>query len=328
MEKSNLTTQTTSEMTINLNQLFGDAILNMYIVSNTQFLDTDQVDKIPACPGRFLEAVREALSAADIDPVFTLSFNNLKDYCECEASSLFNTLRKVDIIIGPNRESFETDIAHQHVASVEGCERCTVPTVKAITEDLISKILGASSLRVDNPDVHLHTYFSRDEINPRLLSKRILIEDAKSIIKKHTSSHFIYPESSGSLVVTEGNRDLTIMEKKLAKGGLSDHIITMQRKALATEKRLLEAPPEKLMELIDQLESVVQSECDEALLEAKYSDGPMGEMMLLYVRRRLRQIVENNPRYVLNEPYDTLIGFAGLLTSDCKVWWSEKFDID
>ncbi len=311
-----------------LNTRFGEDITTMYIVSNTEFLDTEQADKIANCPGRLLEAVRKAANADGIDTVFSKSFDALKAHCECDADSLFATLMKVDLCIGPSRQNFETDIAHNHVPKVNGCETCTVLTTVAITDDLIAKVFGASSLKIGDPDIHIHSYFSRTDIDPRLLGKRILIEEANSIVKKHTTNHFKYLQGAGSLVVAEGNRDLTKMAKKLTNGGLGDHIATMQRKALATEKRLLEAAPEKLFELIDQLESIVQSECDEAYLEAKYDNKPTGETMLMDVRKRLRRIAENHPADVLNEPYDTLIGFAGLLTSDCKVWWSEKFDIN
>ncbi|WP_019990970.1 dsDNA nuclease domain-containing protein [Rudanella lutea] len=311
-----------------LQSRFGDDIATMFIVSNTEFLDTEQADKITACPGRLLGAIRAAAKVDGIDTVFMQAFNALKNYCECDADSLFTTLKKVDLCVGPSRQSFETDIAHTHVPRVKGCENCTPNTLSAIVDDLVGKVFRASSLKIGDPDVHLHTYFSRTEIDPRLLGKRIFIEEADSIIKKHTASHFRYVQGSGSLVVADGNRDLTKLAKKLSKGGLDDYIATMQRKALATEKRLLEAPPEKLSDLIDQLESVVQGECDEAHLEAKYDDRPTGEIMLRTVHKRLRTIAEQRPADVFGEPYDTLVGFAGLLTSDCKVWWSEKFDIN
>ncbi|QJD81621.1 dsDNA nuclease domain-containing protein [Spirosoma rhododendri] len=316
---------------VTLHELFGDAIGNMYIVSNTSFLDTDQADKIARCPGRLLEVVKLTDSISTIEEPFLAAFDKLKNECECDGQSLLNTLKKVDLIIGPGRQSFETDIAQRHIVEIEGCENCTIPTAQNIVSDLILRIFQASSLRIYNPAEHLQSYFSRDETNPRLLEKRIFVEETRSIIKKHITGHFSYLPGSGSLVVADGNRDLTKLAKKLERGGLGDHTMTMQRRALATEQRLLElntTKPEKLLQLIDQLESVVQAECDEALLEAKYSDGPMGEQMLLSVHKRLRHIADNDPAFVLNERYDTLIGFAGLLTGECKVWWSEKFDIN
>lgn len=49
--------------------------------------------------------------------------------------------------------------------------------------------------------------------------------------------------------------------------------------------------------------------------------------MLDDVFRRLKKKAEN-PSMVYNEPYETLIGIAGLLTGECMVWWSEQFDIE
>jgi len=316
---------------VSLNNSFGIDIKNMYIVSNTIFLNSTQKEKIARCPGLFLEEIRNRNSASEVSEPFYNTFNSLKTHCACDDISLFNALKKVDLIVGPTRQSFETDIALQHIPEVEGCENCTIPIAKNITSDLISKVSEASSLKIENPDIHLQSYFGRDENNPRLLSKCVYIEEAKSIIKKNITGYFSYLAGSGSIVVADGNRDLTRLAKKLEKGGLQDHIISIQRKTLATEKRLLElniTQPDKVSKLIDQLESVVQSECDDALLAARYTDGPTGERMLLDVQKRFRDIVDNDPSHVHNERYDVLIGFAGLLTSECKVWWSEKFDIN
>lgn len=316
---------------VNLNEKYGDVIGNMYIVSNTNFLDSNQADKIARCPSRLLEEIKQTTNASEISEPFSSSFNTLKGQCECTDLNLYNTLKKVDLITGPSRQSFESDIAQVHIPTINGCENCTIPIAKSITSDLITRVAEASSLKIDSPILHLHSFFEHDRNNPRLISKRIYIEEAKAIIRKHLLSHFNYVSGSGSLVVAEGNRDLTKLAKKLEKGGLSDHTITMQRRALATEKRLLElhtTQPEKLVRLLDQLESIVQGECDEALLAAKYASGPTGELMLLDLHKRLRNIADNDPAYVLNERYDTLIGIASLLTSECKVWWSEKFDIN
>lgn len=36
----------------------------------------------------------------------------------------------------------------------------------------------------------------------------------------------------------------------------------------------------------------------------------------------------DNPSMVHGQPYECLVGMAGLLTEECTVWWSERFDLE
>jgi len=59
---------------------------------------------------------------------------------------------------------------------------------------------------------------------------------------------------------------------------------------------------------------------------AKTGD-PFGPLMLIDVQDRLKRIAETQPARVHRQSYDLLVGVAGLLTSECKVWWSEPFEL-
>ncbi len=49
--------------------------------------------------------------------------------------------------------------------------------------------------------------------------------------------------------------------------------------------------------------------------------------MLRHVLQKLEKVAEEQPALVCDQPYDCLVGMAGLLTEACKVWWSERFDL-
>ena len=49
--------------------------------------------------------------------------------------------------------------------------------------------------------------------------------------------------------------------------------------------------------------------------------------MLMDIRRRLKKCFEDEKDNLFGIRYEHLSGFVGLLTEECKVWWSEKFDI-
>jgi hypothetical protein len=49
--------------------------------------------------------------------------------------------------------------------------------------------------------------------------------------------------------------------------------------------------------------------------------------MLMDAQSRLRELAQNQPTEVGRHTYDCLVGVAGLLTSECRVWWSPRFPI-
>jgi hypothetical protein len=50
--------------------------------------------------------------------------------------------------------------------------------------------------------------------------------------------------------------------------------------------------------------------------------------MMIDVQDRLRKTAKEEAALVGNHTYECLIGMAGLLTSECVVWWSPRFHID
>jgi hypothetical protein len=67
---------------------------------------------------------------------------------------------------------------------------------------------------------------------------------------------------------------------------------------------------------------------DDANLRASQTGEPYGPTMLIDVQNRLKKISELDPSRVHYQSYDLLVGVAGLLTSECKVWWSEIFEVE
>ena len=70
------------------------------------------------------------------------------------------------------------------------------------------------------------------------------------------------------------------------------------------------------------------SECAEASLRVGSQGNPLGPTMLIDVQDRLARIAREAPAKVNYQPYEVLVGVAGLLTDACHVWWSEKFELE
>lgn len=322
---------------VNLESKYTGRFIKFAIVSNAEFmscavgiLDKKRLKKSPV---RFFEAIRNASSPDDIAPDFIDVFESFCATFPANKEKLFNVFKKVELIKGPPRDNFETDISHNHLATCEGCDRMSPASLNKIRDEIIQRVFQASSLSAVNVEEHLH---DRLLASPFVIAaKRLSIDVVKECITQSSEMIFRYQSVDGTIDLNNTNPVKTILKQKLEKGNLEGIERTMNRRTISAERRLLERGydlGERSPELLSQLESIVQGECDEAALEALSEIGSMdspdfGVLMYNKVSARLKDIAQNRPAMVWDEPYETLIGIAGLLTENCSVWWSKKFII-
>ena len=96
---------------VDLNKAFSDGICSLNFVSNSDYSDpgfdiSDQ-QKLRRSPIKFLKIIKEKSCVEEIPTPFDITFQELKEYCTCSADDLFLTLKKVDLLLGPGRDSFE-----------------------------------------------------------------------------------------------------------------------------------------------------------------------------------------------------------------------------
>jgi hypothetical protein len=117
----------------------------------------------------------------------------------------------------------------------------------------------------------------------------------------------------------------------MVRGGILDQFDTMKRRALSAERHLMELAhrqPENFESLLNQIECVVKGVCDDALLVTRQSATNFGPPMLSQVLTRLQGLAMDRAELVESQEYECLAGIVGLLTGGCKVWWSDKFDLE
>jgi len=318
-----------------LKNTFGNNIKNFYFVTNSEFLDCSLTiknqKKLSTSPIQFLKAIGEAESEKDIQPPFDETFNDLVKFCECEPQILFSVLKRVDLINGPGRDSFDAEIAHNHLPCISECQRLSPAKLNDIRDEIIYKIYDASSLKVEDPAKHYRSLLGAEQPDPRLLAKRVTIDALLAIVDGNSPLPFRFYPGSAELELGQAKRNISVLEKKFLQGRIISQFETMKRRALSAESHLIGLAhrlPEKIDLILNQIVSVVQGECDEASLDNSVDDIPDGKEMLKDVYRRLRDISKNEPEKVEHQSYECLIGVAGLLSGECEVWWSEQFDVD
>lgn len=318
---------------VSLIQKFDQYINHLVFVSNTEFQDNDlgikdQV-RLGRSPVKFFESIRRIGVYSDIPSPFDKSFQDLRDYCKCTDNELFTTLKKVHLIKGPSIDSFDAEIAHNHLPHLKDCEHLSRATLNKMRDELILHFYRASSLAFDNPSKQWSYIGASADKDPSVQAKKIGLSVIKDCILSHTTSSFRYASGLSTLSLPKGE-EYNILEEKLKRGGLASQIITMRRRTITSEQRLLElshANPDKFCNTLNQLECVVQAECDETYLVESAKSEPFGQNMLIEVQGRLKKIAEEEPSKVEFERYEFLMGMVGLLTEQCTVWWSEKFNL-
>jgi hypothetical protein len=309
---------------------FGDSIVDLYFVSNTEIETVgphNTNDHLRAlCPGLLLDHVKSCKSASDISGIFKPPFLGLQADFGCSADLLFDVLCRVHIILGPSRNEMDAALSHEHIAKLDSCKTLSADKLNDFRDYLVQKVFSASSLQVEDPIRHLRPVFSRKEIDPALVAKRLVVDEVVIYAVDGLPQPFQY---IGETQLKLGEpRPTLVLKQKLEVGGLGDELDYMRERERSAERHLLEdvvRRPERYPDLMKQIEQVVLGECREAHLRARLNPTPYGPAMMIDVQDRLKRIAAEETSLIGDHSYECLIGMAGLLTSDCLVWWSPRF---
>ncbi|MBA5868090.1 MAG: DUF4297 domain-containing protein [Nitrospira sp. CR1.3] len=299
-------------------------------VSNVQCYDTEQTDEMAKSPVKFLLAVRNCATCADLTVAHAKALKELATKLGCDKARLFDTCKRVQIMKGPALDGFETSIAHEHMPKLDGCSTLAPAELDGLRDELIQIVFNASSVRIDDPSKHWCCVLGNDHINPRLRAKRLVARDTVQVALAGRTLVFRFAPSSTSLKLGDKKRDLEILTKKLLKGGLANQLDSMQSRTLSAEQHLLSLVAQDADEagkVINQLKELVQGTCADAEAVASAKIEPWGMDMYRRVVTRLQDVADTQPGMVYHQPHECLMGVAGLLTEGCKVWWSPRFDV-
>ncbi|GAB3585700.1 dsDNA nuclease domain-containing protein [Hymenobacter daeguensis] len=322
---------------VDLHIQFGANINRFVIVSNAEFLtvglDVKDIKKLKTSPRAFLKVLEGYSKASEVQGPFAEVLTAMATDFGCDAEVLFAVLKRTELVKGPNRDHFDSEVAHIHLPQLADCKLLPAASLNAVRDELIQKVYGASSLLIEDPRQHLPHVAG--QTNPRLLAKRVAVSVVAECVGQSSGMVFRYQTGEATLVIGNSGSQRDNLRKKFVRAGLVEQLLVMERRTLDTEARLMSlalAQPDTFDDLLKQLEGVVQAECSEAQLVAQTTRttpaAPYGPAMLVSVFQRLKAIADNSPRKVNNEPYECLVGIAGLLTEECTVWWSEKFNLN
>lgn len=309
---------------------FPGGIRRFSFASNQPPLDSNAESRVRKSPAALLRAIHSAQSVKDLGDPFSEVLTELAKKCDAEPPAVYAVLRRMDFVQGPGLDSFEAEVAHDHVSRLPSCVGLPAADLNAVRDELIHRIFEASSITVSDSAKHWTGIVKPSERDPRLRAKflsRDSVAEAVSLARVHPLR---FAPAVAPIKLGESSPRLSVLEQKLLHADLADHIETMAWRTRAAEQHFLaltHAEPDRIEELLSQLHAVVRGICDDARVQTQ-QDGEPGRSMLRQVIDDLKHTARNRPAIVKGEEYECLVGVAGLLTEECEVWWGDEFEIE
>lgn len=309
---------------------FPGRITKYHFVSNTEVSDSNAAATQHKSPRRLFEAIARVKDASSLKPPFDAALAALAKACDATPECIFIVFTRIGFVKGPSRDDFESIISQSHIAKIADCRSFSPYQLNSIRDEIIQAIFDASSRTSDDPSKHWYCVNGDAKNDPFVQAKQILPSVISDAVRSLSQPHFRFSPIATKTDKRLAEGGLTILEKKLLRGGLRGQSETMRRRTVSAEKHLLEiaaATPDKIREIRNQLEQKVQAVCDDASLQTMDNGRIDGLRMLSQVQQKLEKLADESPSMVHHQPYDCLVGMAGLLTEECTVWWSEEFDL-
>jgi len=315
---------------VDFDMKFPDKIRRFYFVSNAEYSNSDAKKSSYLSPVKLLAAVRPTKTKKDLQGDAAKGFEALRTATKQPEDDLFLVLSRVELVNGPTERAFEDEICQRHLPRIKECQGLTPKSLNRIFNSLITLIECAADVQCLDPLRHIFGITSSDEDDPVLLGKRILREHIINNIREACDLGVKYPEELATLNLNPSDKGHNVLKKKMERGGLWMQFEAMRRQALTAEAALLEVASRTAdgKQTVSQVENVVLSECADARLRIDPQANPIGPPMLIDVQDRLKRIAKEASSKVNYQPYEVLVGMAGMLTEACKVWWSEKFELE
>ena len=243
-------------------------------------------------------------------------------------------LRKVKLWVTPGLDDVESKLREQ-LSQISEFRGRRYDELKVASEALrqrifeASSLIGLSTLREylalcsDSPQTVLNLHVIQSKRISKAIVSETLNRGLSSIPLLRT--HQLVP-------IAELPTGMKRMEIKMAAGGLSvseiDHLKDLKYSAESLLQRwLYRYGPDRAQEYYEHFRIVVRDECLAAQQTSEQTEGLYGNGMLSELRKRLAQRAATQEGDVPEYRQEHLLGVAGILTEDCKVWWSTEFEL-
>jgi hypothetical protein len=260
----------------------------------------------------------------------------LSEKHKCKRPQVWSVLARVELQSElPQFQDVEKQLAVK-IAEVLDQPHRRLDELTRAARSLVQLVTNASSLNHTTPLARYFVFLQ----NPAAAEELAVIQ-GKKITKRQLLQAIHQAFESETLLascqrisLSDLPKGATVLEKKLTVGGLSASDVTLLKDFKFSADKLLQEwmwkyGPEEAARRYDHMQLVVQEDCSEAHNRTISKTTVYGPAMLT----RLRENVRTSARDValkfakMGVAHHHLLGVSGILTEECKVWWSERFNM-
>lgn len=222
--------------------------------------------------------------------------------------------------------------------AVNECETCSelqYPTVIKIAENLVDAVSRASTKEYQTFDPALYAAeanfedaLSKSSLEGKIIDRKIVEE----LIEEHISPLNEPLVVEGLIPQDRLPNGLSKMIRKMAAGGVQlnriNHTQDLVRSFESLEiKWTTRFGAKRAREMTQDLLARTLTDCIEAQNEAEEENNSYGANQFALLKRMLESRYVREKETLYGCKADHLIGAAGILTEQCKVWWSDEFEL-
>ncbi len=270
--------------------------------------------------------------------------NPLRKFVEGIAASTGLTLQDVTAtLIRTSVRGHESEVAHirsnvqEALCECPGIKDLSFATVVAIAKAVVQLARDASAKVLHGPITELFAPGTdlKKAIEDQLLAgKRICRADVLAVIDQFKGGRNPYQDIDVSKLITPGDApsDLVVAFRKLAKGGVEAARVTNIEDRVRSFEALFmqwsrKYGAEEATVRYNNVLAAVQFEAAEAHASAEKGAEPYGSAMYGMLAERLLARARDDRDQLHGCRPEHLIGAAGVLTQQCKTWWSPQFNV-
>ena len=266
-----------------------------------------------------------------------------KDFGKCTKSlakdlkidieTVINALKKVRFKDGLPHDADIIDKISASVGNTNECKNSYFSIVTDIVNRLIKLHDDASSLKINSDYIFLtgnpEKELDREKIEKKKITRAKLLEVFAKELSKQTDSLIRVRNNS---IIQSIPKTVKILEKKMDVGNITiDNINLIKDQKFAFESLITERfykDKSQTEHDYNHLRQIILNESQISYDDSYDEINAFGMKMLKDVRQRIHK------RYIIDKEsfrgcqIEHLFGLIAILTEECKVWWSKKFDID
>lgn len=284
-------------------------------------------------PLRLCEACCTATGPSTIPDPYLSAFDALASSAGATSAVLFSVIRKLRFRRGPSLRGYLDTLIARVIPALPDCHELPNSRLRRVCEELMRLVETASGISTNGLEGALSHIASNGTPEIGIRGKCITLGVALTSIQNAKQAAFRYVGCGGGLPIGHVSGQKNILRKKMRNAFLDGQFEPVWYRALSAEKRLMEkalVDPEGFEDFANQLEAAVLTECKdvEAFAALEPDERKRGLTIFRNILQRLSDMAANEPSKVENEPKETLIGVAGMLSGSCRFAWGVPLEGD